>query len=119
MEVRECGIKQFMEERMCEGDMVLGIQIKLLNTKIDGRGKALNNLRSGDMGNINIEMDHVEVTDKAELLNEMIDMKADEGMEKLKNKSAAQEVLRKQLPNLVTGTLANVIGNIVRMIGIH
>ncbi len=113
----------------------MGVKIKLTNTKISDKGKAMNHMVSGDAGDISVEMDHVEIMDEAELLNEMTNAQADEVIRKIEEQAAlldqtgreyeeiqrllaeirerkvtVGEMVRRQLPNFVTGVLVNVIG---------
>ena len=83
-------------------------------------------------------MDGVEISDEARFLDDLTDTKADEILKQLKEQEkllektsqeycriqellndmqtggySAREVLVRHLPNLLSGTLANIIGNVV------
>lgn len=118
----------------------MGVQLKLTNTEINDKGKAINHMVSGDTGDISVEMNYVEIMGEAELLNEITNAQADEIIRKIveqavlleqtereyeeiqsllteirERKVTVREIMRRQLPNFVIGVLANVIGGMTRV----
>ncbi len=114
----------------------MGINIKVTNTKMCNQAKALNGLAGSSSDDINIDLDGVDMKDEAELLNNMTSTQVDHVMQKLeeyamtldqterdyveiknlfadmqRHRLSAKEALRQHLPNLLTGALANIIGN--------
>lgn len=115
----------------------MGINIKVNNTKMSDKVKALNNVASSSLDDISIELNDVDMKDEAELLNNLTNTQINEVLKKLEDHAklleqtgkdyeeikelfedlqnsrlSAREVLRQHVPNLITGTLANIIGNL-------
>lgn len=115
----------------------MDIKIKMTNTKISDKVNVISNMSVSDIGDINVEMDGVEINGDAEVLNNLTDTQiyklldqlkeqtkflkeTDKEYKEIKNlladvqksKLSAREVLKQYLPNLLTGTLANILGNI-------
>lgn len=116
----------------------MGIKINIQNTKITDDARAFNDMKINGLNDVNVEMDHVEIKDKAELLNNMTDIQIDEVLNRLEkqtellektseeyqeisnlltevqqNRPNVRKILGQHLPNLLTGTLANVLGNLL------
>lgn len=116
----------------------MDIKINMANTKISDKAKVLSNMTVSSISDINVGMDRVEIKDEAEFLNNLTDVQIDELLSKLKDQAQllektgeeyeeirnlladvqqsrfpAREILKQYLPNLLTGTLANIFGNII------
>lgn len=110
----------------------------MTNTKISDKAEVMSGIKASNLNNINVEMDHVNINDEARFLDDLTDTQADEILEQLKEQEkllektsqeycriqellddmqkggcSARDVLVRHLPNLLTGTLANIIGNVV------
>lgn len=115
----------------------MDVKIKMTNTKISDKAKVISNMTVSDIGDVNVEMDCVEIKDEAEFLNNLTNIQIDELLSQLKeqikllektskeyneirnlladvekSRLPAREILKQYLPNLLTGTLANILGNI-------
>lgn len=122
-------------------EIKMGIHITIKDTKFSNQAKAINNLKSNNKGEIDIEMDNVEITDEASVLNNMTDVQVDEVINQLKIQASLFEktkedyekienlladikntqyspkkVLQQHLSNLLTGTTANVVGAIIQKV---
>lgn len=116
----------------------MAINIEMTNTKMRGNSRVIDNLEHDTEEDITIKMSHVDLKDCAKILNYMTDSQADEILLKLKEqqnilektdreyqeiqtlllevqnaKISVKEVLKQQLPNLFTGTLANIISSVI------
>lgn len=116
----------------------MNIQIKMTNTKISDKVKTMKNMTVVGIDNVNVEMDNVEIKDEAEFLNNLTDRQIDVILERLEeqaellkkngkeyneienllrdvkqNRFSSREILKQYLPNLLTGTLANVLSGII------
>lgn len=114
------------------------INIKMTNTKISDKAKAISDMTVHDVDNINIEMDGVEIKNEAKFLDNLTDAQIDEVLNQLKeqvellektdeeykeirtlfadmqkSKLSTREILKQHLPNLLTGTLSNIISNVI------
>lgn len=113
------------------------INIKMSNTKIGGKAEVMSGIKASNLNHVNVEMDKVEINNEARFLDDITDAQADEILKKLKEQekmlkktsqeyceiqelfnniqtgSSSREVLVRYLPNLLTSTLANIIGNVV------
>lgn len=114
------------------------INVKMTNTKIGDKANVMSGMRASNLDNVNVEMDGVEISDEARFLDDLTDTKADEILKQLKEQEkllektsqeycriqellndmqtggcSAREVLVRHLPNLLSSTLANIIGNVV------
>lgn len=116
----------------------MDIKIKATNTNMSDKSKVMEGITVGGIDNISVEMDNVEIKDEAKFLNNLTDRQVDSVLERLEEqmelleknreeyeeiknlladirqgKSPAREILKQHLPNLLTGTLANVLSGIV------
>lgn len=114
------------------------INVKMTNTKIGDKTNVMSGMRASNLDNVNVAMDGVEISDEASFLADLTETKADEIFQQLKEQKkmlektsqeyytiqelindmqtdgrSAREVLVRHLPNLLSSTLANIIGNVV------
>lgn len=114
------------------------INVRMTNTKIGDKAEVMSGIKASNLNNVNVEMDNVEIDNQARFLADLTDTKADEILKQLKEQEkllektsqeycriqellddvqkgggSAREVLVRHLPNLLSGTLANIIGNVV------
>lgn len=114
------------------------INVKMTNTKISDQAEVMSSMRASNLDNVNVAMDGVEISNEARFLADLTDAKADEILQQLKEQEnllektsqeycriqellndmqtggcSAREVLVRHLPNLLSSTLANIIGNVV------
>lgn len=116
----------------------MSVTIKISDTKINDEASVMNNLTINASSNNSIELKQVEINDKAELLNNISELQADEILKQLeiqadllrksgrenqdlknlllavkKPESSIKKILIEHLPNLLTGTLANIVSGII------
>lgn len=114
------------------------INVRMTNTKIGDKAEVMSGIKASNLNNVNVEMDNVEIDNQARFLADLTDTKADEILKQLKEQEkllektsqeycriqellddmhkggcSAREVLVRHLPNLLSSTLANIIGNVV------
>ena len=114
------------------------INVKMTNTKIGDKANVMSGMRASKLDNVNVVMDGVEISNEARFLDDLTDAQADEILQQLKEQGkllektsqeycriqellndmqtggcSAREVLVRHLPNLLSSTLANIIGNVV------
>ena len=120
-------------------EITMGITIKMTNTKISDNAKVMNNMTGNHSDNINIEMDGVQIGNTAEILNNLTDTQTNEILYLLKEQAkkmhntekeyqqiikllldidqeknfSPKQILKQHMPDLLTGTLANIISSVI------
>lgn len=113
----------------------MAVKIAVSNSSFTGNSKALNDIKGSD---ISIDLDKVKVDNAVEMLNKITDTEVGDIVNALlaqqerlssnepeyqtiqnlredvkQNDNNIKEILKKYLPNLVTSTVANILGKLI------
>ncbi len=116
----------------------MAISINIEDSTISGNSQVLNNFKSSGTQDINVDIKNISVNDAAQILNNMTDVQISEIMQELTSKQKqldckskeykevcdiiektrnekrqAKMTLLQHLPNLLTGTISNIISDII------